>query len=62
MKDKKQSAMDGWVAWTKARHEWTKQFAVDQANLYLDGVRDVRLHDVTCSTFGKYFFPIFNDC
>lgn len=62
MKDKKQSALDAWVAWTKARHGWTKQFAIEQANLFCQGVRDVRLHDVTCVTFEKYFLPILEDC
>lgn len=62
MKDKKQAAMAAWVAWTRARHDWTKHFAVEQANLFCDGVRDGRLHDVTCSTFETYFLPIFEDC
>ena len=64
MKDKKQAAMEAWIAWTKARHGWTKKFAIAQADLYFkgDGRTNGDWHDVTCSVFHKYFLPIFQDC
>jgi hypothetical protein len=62
MKSKKEAALDAWVAWTKARHGWSKRFALDQATLFMAGRRGADLHDVTCVVFEKYFLPIYEDC
>jgi hypothetical protein len=42
------SILAAWKAWTKARYGWTADFAESQYNLYWRGIRDERLHDVTC--------------
>ena len=57
-KSARESAIAAWVGWTKARYGWPAHFAREQANLWLNGVRGVSIHDVTCVSFEKYFYPL----
>ena len=57
-KNATESMIAAWCAWTKARYGFDKGFADYQARLWLSGVRDSRLHDVTCCVFEKYFYPM----
>lgn len=47
-----------WIKWTKKRYNWNKDFADRQYELYSNGLRDGRLHDVTlchCHLFFDLF-------